>query len=394
MRTVPAMCADTDSNTMRHGGRTTESQTSAGSDSVSPGAHRSPSFPPMNPLLAIRSALTGILMGIANLIPGVSGGTMILAMGLYEEFISAVADVTALRLSWRRIIFLGIVGGCAAGAIVGLAGVILYLLFHYTVAMFALFIGLTLGGAPLLYRAVRPIGADVVVATAVGLAAMLGVLLLKSDRGFPHNMAMDFTSGIVGATTMVLPGISGSYMLLVLDQYDRIIGAIHDFKEAAQSRDIPRLKEALRIVIPVGVGAVLGIVLLSNLLKLLLKRFHRVTVGALLGILLGSVLGLWPFSQTAGHKALEARSLAEIRAYAQRWSIPEVGRFDTKEALIEYLSRPEVWKRGHRPPIDAGAATLAIVMAVIGFGMTAALSRLGRESSEVGAGETPRSPSS
>ncbi len=340
---------------------------------------RSSLFPAMTPLLALRSALTGILMGIANLIPGVSGGTMILAMGLYEEFINAVADITALRLSWRRIAFLGIVGGCAAVAILGLAGAILYLLFHYTVAMFALFIGLTLGGAPLLYRAVRPVRADVLVAVALGLAAMLGVLMLKSDRGFPHNMAMDFTSGVVGATTMVLPGISGSYMLLVLDQYDRIIGAIHDFKEAAQARDISRAKDALRIIVPVGVGAVLGIVLLSNMLKILLRRFHRVTVGALLGILLGSVIGLWPFAQPAGHKALEARSLDEVRAYAKKWSIPDVDRFRDKNALIDYLAQPEVWKRGHRPPIDARAILLAVIMAGIGFGMTAALSRLGGE---------------
>ena len=103
-------------------------------------------------LTGVRAGIAGLLMGIANLIPGVSGGTMILAMGLYEEFIDSIADLTALRFSRRRIVFLGIIGLSAAGAILGLAGVILYLLFHHTIAMFALFIGLTLGGAPLLFK--------------------------------------------------------------------------------------------------------------------------------------------------------------------------------------------------------------------------------------------------
>ncbi len=306
----------------------------------------------------LRTAAAGVLMGIANLIPGVSGGTMILAMGVYQEFIDSVADVTALRFSLRRLVFLGIVGGCAVGAIVLLAGVILYLLFHYSSAMYALFIGLTLGGAPLLARSLRPLRADVVVATLAGLALMLGIVLLKSSGSLPHNMGMDFVNGLVGATTMVLPGISGSYMLLVMDQYERVVGAVSDLN--------------LRIIVPVGIGAVLGIVGLSNLLKYLLRRHHRVTVGVLLGILLGSVLGLWPFGRTPSERALERRPAAELRELAASWRIAGVEQA-TDADLAEHIRAS--WETRGRRGYSAGAVAAAVGLAVVGFAGTYSVSR-------------------
>lgn len=338
-------------------------------------------------LTALRDLIAGLLMGIANLIPGVSGGTMILAMGVYEEFIDSVADVTALRFSWRRIVFLGLVGGAAACAIVGLAGVILYLLFHYTIAMFSLFIGLTLGGAPLLMRSLRPVRGDVVVAVLAGVGLMVGVFCLKGSMGFPRNTAMDFASGVVGSTTMVLPGISGSYMLLVMDQYDRVVGSVRDLKDGVSGHDSALIKGALKVAIPVGIGAIVGIVVLSNVLKILLHRFHRPTVGTLLGILLGSVLGLWPFSQVVGEKALEGRSVAEIREYAEKWSIPGVAEHSSdKASLISHVTDADVWAQRITPPVTAHGVGVSIGFVLAGFAMTCALSRLG---GGVGAGREP-----
>lgn len=324
-------------------------------------------------LTAIRTGIAGLLMGIANLIPGVSGGTMILAMGLYEEFIGSVADVTALRFSLRRIVFLGIVGVFAVGAIVGLAGVILYLLFHYTIAMFALFIGLTLGGSPLLYRSLKPIRADAVAAVAVGLGLMVGVLVLKGGRGFPHNPVMDFVSGVVGSTTMVLPGISGSYILLVLDQYERVVGAVYDLREGIAVGNRRTVKGAVGIVIPVGIGVVLGIAVLSNVLKFLLRRYHRATVGVLLGVLLGSVIGLWPFGKAPSEKALERRTLTELQAFAGKWQIPGRQGTSDKERLVKHIA--ENWERRGASAFTAGSIGSAVALVLVGFLATYALSR-------------------
>ena len=320
----------------------------------------------------LRTAVAGVLMGIANLIPGVSGGTMILAMGLYQEFIDSVADITRLRFSARRIVFLGVLGAFALGAIVALAKLILYLLFHHPTAMFSLFIGLTLGGAPLLLRALRPIRATAVISVAVGLALMIGVLLLRSGRGFPHNTVMDFVSGVVGATTMVLPGVSGSYMLLVMDQYERVIGSIDD--------------RNLMIIIPVGIGVVIGVVGLSNLLKLLLHRFRRPTIGVLLGILLGSVIGLWPFGKEPGERALQRRTPAELRAFVEKWRIPGLGTLVAQpdppseaetEAFVHELAHSigENWDQRGRSSYSTKKIALALVCVLVGFGVTYALAR-------------------
>ncbi len=313
-------------------------------------------------------------MGVANLIPGVSGGTMILAMGLYTEFIASVADVTAFRFSRRRLQFLAVLGLFAAGTIVGLAGVILYLLFHHTVAMYSLFIGMTLGGAPLLMKLLRPIRSDVVVAAVAGLGLMVGVFMLRETGQMPHNTGMDFVSGVVGSTTMVLPGISGSYMLLVLDQYDRVVGTIEELKEAVKGRDMQQLGGVLRIVIPVGLGVVVGIVALSNALKFLLHRYERVTIGVLLGMLIGSVLGLWPLGRAPSEDALGRRDLSELVSFAEQHGILLADVETVAGVSAEILGG---WSQRGKTGYGAGSIAMAGVMVVVGFCATSMLSRRG-----------------
>ena len=343
-------------------------------------AHQAPgSLPdrPFSPLRLIRVAVAGALMGTANLIPGVSGGTMILAMGLYQEFIDSVADLTALRFSVRRLVFIGVLGTFALSAILGLAGLILYLLFHHTAAMFALFMGLTLGGVPMLLRTLRPIRADVVIATIAGFLLMVGVFLLKGGDGLPHNTGMDFVSGVVGSTTMVLPGISGSYMLLIMDQYERVVGSVHDLKEAARARDTSALKSCLAIIVPVGIGAVLGIIALSNILKILLQRWSRPTIGVLLGILLGSVIGLWPFDKQPSQKSLERRDVAELRSFVAHWDIPNIDDATADERLAGAIQ--ENWDRRRRSSYEPATVAFAAALLVAGFAMTGLLGQAKRE---------------
>jgi len=320
----------------------------------------------MSPVDMVRSVVAGVLMGLANLIPGVSGGTMILAVGLYEEFIDAVADVTAFRFGWRRILFLMLLIGAAGVAIVALSSVILFLLFRYSAPMFALFIGLTLGGAPLLVRMIGRSSTGSVAATLCGLVLMAAIAFTGGGAAMPRNMAMDVVSGVVGATTMVLPGISGSYMLLILGQYDRVVGAIADLKEGAF--------ESLWIIGPVGIGAVVGVVGLSNLLKFLLHRWERATLGFLLGMLLGSVLGLWPFGRPPTEKILDSRTVTELVQFAETHEIP-ITRGMTHEQLVEHIYAD--WDK--RGVDDYAPATVvsAVIMLIIGLATTLSLGRLG-----------------
>lgn len=310
------------------------------------------------PLGIARTIVGGVLMGIANLIPGISGGTMILAMGLYSEFIDSVAEVTRLRFSPRRIGFLGVLGAAAVAAIFGLAGVILYLLFHYSAAMYALFIGLTLGGAPKLASMLRSVRAAWL-AILLGVALMVGIAASEDYAGgLPNNTAMDVFAGVVGAITMVLPGVSGSLMLQVLNQYDRVIGAIHD--------------RSFAIIIPVGIGAVAGVVILSNALKYLLHHYQRATVGFLLGMLLGSPVALWPFGRKPGEKALENRSVAELRTFAIDHAIPGASGTDDSDLRALIL---EGWKNRERNDYAPASIATVSAMLLVGFAATFALAR-------------------
>ncbi len=318
------------------------------------------------PARVITTVVGGLLMGIAMLIPGVSGGTMILAVGLYEDFIDAVADVTALRLSVRRIGFLALLGGTAAISIVLLAPAILYLLLWYSAMMFALFIGLTLGGAPLLMRMIGRLRWSVVVSIIAGFGVMVAVAAVRQGAQMPRNTAMDVASGVVGATTMVLPGISGSYMLLVLDQYDRVVGAVADLRHGNWA--------AMRIIIPVGIGAVIGVVGLSNLLKILLHRYEAVTLGFLLGLLLGSVLGLWPFGRTPTEKILAARTTTELHHFAADKGIAGADGLEG-DALVNYIR--DHWATRTAKMYTPRRIAGAIVMMGVGLAATAVLGRLG-----------------
>ncbi len=317
-------------------------------------------------------AVGGVLMGIANLIPGVSGGTMILAVGIYEEFIASVAEISSLRFSWRRIVFLGLVFAFAGVSIFFLSGVILSLLLWRAPMMFALFIGLTLGGAPLLIKMIGKVSATSTAGTVFGIALMVGIVVARDYAAMPRSTTMDVVSGVVGSTTMVLPGISGSYMLLILDQYDRVVGAVADLKD--------RNFKAFRIIGPVGIGAVIGIVGLSNLLKYLLRKHKDATLGVLLGMLLGSVIGLWPFDKAPQPKALERCTETQLTEFADLVGIEGVGENEGVESKATFIT--EQWESRKNSDFNSKNIAMASIMFIAGFICTLLLGRLDKSKSE------------
>ncbi len=267
------------------------------------------------PLPVVRSAIGGFLMGLANLVPGVSGGTMIVVMGLYEQFITSIADVTRLRFTKRNVAFLGIVGSTAVVAIALLAGVLSRTVTLHREPMFSLFIGMTLGGVPVLIRMLDRVKASSVVGMAIGLAVMVGIALTKEEP--PDREAVraavaqgtfvinpdysrDVAAGVLGMSAMVLPGISGAYMFLILGRYEVILASIAMAKSYVFSlgaRGDPRA--FLAVIIPAAIGALFSLVVLANFLKWMLQSHRHPTVGLLLGILFGSVVGIWPFDRTS-----------------------------------------------------------------------------------------------
>ena len=251
--------------------------------------------------LILRSLAGGTFMGLANLVPGISGGTMLLALGVYPQFIGGVAEISMLRFRPSVLLMLACVVASASIAIVSFAQLISVLLGQYQWAMYSVFIGLTLGGAPLLWRMLRPIDLTAFIAAAVAVALMTLLALTNPDR-VGHNAvpgpaayAMFAVAGGAGGAAMILPGLSGAYLLLILGQYRTIIDAVASAASGARIGDWAAAAQTLHVLVPVGVGLVLGVVGISNLVKRLLKNYERATLGFLLGLLLGAVVGLWPF---------------------------------------------------------------------------------------------------
>lgn len=328
------------------------------------------------PLFAARGAIGGLLMGLANLVPGISGGTMLLAAGVYPAFISAVAELTTLRVRLRPLLLVGTIAGSAALAILLLAGIVKELVVEHRWAMYSLFIGLTLGGVPLVWRLARPASSALYLGAGFGFGVMLVMKLAGSGDAAAAgpNTALLFLSGLAGASAMILPGVSGGYLLLLLGQYETILGAIDQMKQGLLGEVAAGFQfalEAMSVVLPVGVGVLAGVVGVSNLLKWLLARFEKATLGALLGLLLGAVVGLWPFQE-----AREPRAGDVVQ-----------GRILTAEQLAA-LDMDD-WPVATFEPTE-GEVLIAMALILAGLGTTLLISRLGGDSEFDEA--SPRSP--
>lgn len=324
-------------------------------------------------------------MGLANLVPGVSGGTMILALGLYDRFIQSVADVARLRWNAKALTFIAILAVGLAVAVLGLATPAVWLVREHRWLAYSLFIGMTLGGVPLLWAIVRPLDGPVATSTLVGFAGMAAVAFGLQSTALPQTVPVFVAAGALAASSMILPGVSGSYVLLILGLYDVVIGSL---RPAALSAD---LVGSLGVIIPVGIGAVIGIGLLSNGLRWFLHRFERPSHAVLLGLLVGSVLGLWPFQGPAWPDLADEPRLDAVKALVAGASVDEIAAdtgvtFDDAEAdrLLElYGDRSSMQLELMALDLDPYRPTparvlIALATMVFGFVLTLALGGMGK----------------
>jgi len=282
--------------------------TSTSGDSIGPTEDDTEQTPGMGISAIARAAVGGMLMGLANLVPGISGGTMLVATGIYTQFIDAISDVTRLKLTKNSIVLLGTVVLFAVIAIGAFSGIIAGLLETSRWAMYSLFIGLTWGGAPLLWRMIREsdskqkiLDGPVTTGFIAGVVIMAGLAVMQmtgaTGGGGNPGFVMLVVGGIAGASAMILPGVSGAYLLLLLGLYDTIINAIKDCMSAAKDGDLGAIFDQLGVVVPVGIGIVVGIAGVANILRFVLHRYERATLGVLLGLLVAAPAGLYPFRE-------------------------------------------------------------------------------------------------
>lgn len=248
--------------------------------------------------------LKGALMGAANVIPGVSGGTMALLTGIFERLINAIKafDMTALKLACRfrfrelaghvDMKFLFPVGLGIATSILTFARLLDYLFEHQAIHVWSFFFGLILASVYFVGKTVGRWRAPVVALFLLG-AAVAGSLTFMEPAAENASIPYLLLCGAVAMCAMILPGISGSYVLLLMGNYQLVmIDAVSHFR--------------LDIIIPVGIGAVAGLAAFARLLVWIFAKFRDQTIALLTGFIFGSLIIIWPWKtaieQTFGEK--------------------------------------------------------------------------------------------
>lgn len=239
--------------------------------------------------------LKGIVIGIANIIPGVSGGTMMVSMGIYDKIISSVTGMLKhLRESIMTLLPYGI--GMVIG-IVGPAFLIKYLFANFAFATSMAFIGLILGGIPIIVKRIS--GKRLCPRNIIAFLIMfIFIIGLKFVGGSGSEVSLDvitpillielFFVGVIAAATMVIPGVSGSMVLMLLGFYNPVLTAITDCVSALTAFDIAVLIHNVEILAPFGIGVVIGIFAVAKLIELLIKKQEAMTFSGILGLIIAS----------------------------------------------------------------------------------------------------------
>lgn len=248
----------------------------------------------------VKKVCKGIIIGLANAVPGVSGGTMMVSMGIYDDIIYCITHIFKQIKKSLAILFPYIVGMVVG--IVGLAYAIGYLQAHHPLQTSLVFIGLILGGIPILWKRIR--GTDGEKHT-LGIPHFLifffffaMILIIQYFGGNASSevkltvgilpMLLIFLVGIVASATMVIPGVSGSMILMIIGYYYPIINAIKSFVDSAVHGDWQNVLTLCASLVPFGIGVVLGIFLIAKLIEFLLKRFESLTYCAIMGLVAAS----------------------------------------------------------------------------------------------------------
>jgi putative membrane protein len=248
----------------------------------------------------------GVLMGVADAIPGVSGGTVAMVLGIYDRLVTAISRCdtslvrSVVRGRWREasdridLAFLFTLGLGIAGGILALASVMRVLLTSYPSLVNAVFFGLVAGSCVVVTRSVRAwtVPRAVLMVIAINASFVL-VGFPQEDGEMDRGQLHLFCCGAVAICAMILPGVSGAFLMKVLGQYDRVIGMLSD---------VVHFQATSETLLALGVfacGCVFGLISFSKLIRWLLANVREATLAVLCGAMCGSLRALWPFDSEA-----------------------------------------------------------------------------------------------
>lgn len=262
---------------------------------------------------------SGLLMGAADVVPGVSGGTIAFILGVYDRLISALSRVNKesvnmllkadFRALWRHFdgTFLLLLGSGVVTSIFLLAGVVTYLLEVYPSYLWSFFFGLILASAKLLVDQIHEFNWRHCVVMLLGISIGMSLSLLVPTQ-FNTSLVMVFLSGMVAICAMILPGISGSFLLLMMGMYGFILSAIKSFD--------------LLVISVFAAGALIGLLSFSKVLNYLLNKARYMTLAALTGVMLGALVKVWPWKVVTEWMVFSDKKIPLKESLVLPWELP------------------------------------------------------------------------
>lgn len=293
--------------------------------------------------------LKGIAMGVANVIPGVSGGTIALIAGIFERIINAIKHLftpKSLKLfftgKWKLwaeytdIFFLIALGIGVLIAIVSVARLFEYLFAYYPIHIWAFFFGLVLASVWFVGKTIQKWNIGVIVLFILGAAIAAGMALLKpmsENQGFIYL----FICGAIAICSMILPGVSGSFVLVLMGNYELImIESVNNFN--------------VEVLIPVALGAGIGLLGFSYILSWIFRKFRNQTISLLTGFMFGSLLIIWPWKEAV-------------------WRLTESGTFILSRSGDKIVER-YIWMLPEKFDVQTISAIGFIVIGIIVIAIT------------------------
>ena len=254
----------------------------------------------------INQILRGVVIGVANIIPGVSGGTMMVSMGIYDTLIDCI---THLFSDFKRSVktLLPYLVGMLIG-IFALASLLTYCFTNFPLPTSTLFIGLILGGlTPLLQKIDKRKLNSLAIVIFVVFFALIVVMALSNPVGSegritvsPVEMLVLLVMGVIASATMLIPGVSGSMVLMLLGYYRPVLASVNDFKDGLLGGNLGLAAQQLLILVPFGLGVLLGIYFVAKAIAFLLRRWPTYTYCGVLGLVAASPIAILLRTDMAG----------------------------------------------------------------------------------------------
>ena len=255
----------------------------------------------------------GMAMGAADVIPGVSGGTIAFITGIYEELLNSLKElnIKSLQILFKNglgaflektnILFLIILSSGIAVSILSLVKGIKYLLLNHSILIMAFFFGLIMASILLFIQKIEHWNWKTVVAVLFGTLVAFFVTISEPFVSPDSNIYL-FFSGFLAIIAMILPGISGAFILLLMGSYHSIIDTLDTLRTSIFSMDFDQLISPVLKVVYFGSGALIGLLLFSNVLSWLFQKYRQLTLAVLTGFLIGTLNKIWPWKKILSYR--------------------------------------------------------------------------------------------